>query len=60
MLILITKKKEESGFLITHSPPRDDFSFVFLSITLNFKLLSLVETILKLSFLAAHFKELIT
>jgi len=46
-LIFITKNmKEESGFLITYGslrPPRalrDDFSYVFLSILLNFKLLT--------------------
>jgi len=42
-LIFITKNmKEESGFLITYGPLRalrDDFSYIFLSIPLNFKLL---------------------
>jgi len=45
-LIFITKNmKEKSGFLITSGPLRppralrDDFSYVFLSIPLNFKLL---------------------
>jgi hypothetical protein len=45
-LIFITKNmKEKSGFLITHGPLRppralrDDFSYVFFSIPLNFKLL---------------------